>query len=111
MANKFVLPLIEHEILLGNISKLMVFKRYTNNSSIFHCNLNVFNLALPIQFIKFLFILFKYKPDIVFFHNSIQSTLPLILSKILKIKQRIYFNHGVTYLGYKGFFKTLIFKY
>ena len=34
MANKFVLPLIEHEILLGNVSKLIVYKKYTNNSSI-----------------------------------------------------------------------------
>ena len=67
----------------------------------------MYSVALPIQFIKFLFILFKYKPDIVFFHNSIQSTLPLILSKIFKIKQRIYFNHGVTYLGYKGFLRHL----
>ena len=107
MANKFVLPLIEHEILLGNVSKLIVYKKHTNNSSILHCNLNVFHLAIPIESIKFLFILFKYKPDIVFFHNSTQSTIPLILSKILKINKRIYFNHGVTFLGYNGIFKRL----
>ncbi len=107
MANKFVLPLIEHEILLGNVSKLMVFEKDTDNSSIFHCNLNIYNLAIPIQSIKFLFILFKYKPDIVYFHNSIQSTIPLILSKMFKIKKRIYFNHGITFLGYKGILKCL----
>ena len=43
MANKFVLPLPVAEILLGNVSKLIVYKKHTNNSSILHCNLNVFH--------------------------------------------------------------------
>ena len=67
MAIKFVMPLIKHEILLGNTSKLVVFNKKTNNNSILNCNLSLINLALPIQAIKFLFILFKYKPDIIFF--------------------------------------------
>ena len=110
MANKFVLPLIEHEVLLGNISKLLVFNKHSNNSSILHCDLNLLNLALPIQSIKFLFILYKYKPEIVFFHNSLQSTLPMILSKVFKINKRIYFNHGITFLGYEGILKYLFFS-
>ena len=109
MAHKFVLPLIEHEVLLGNTSKLLVFNKYSNKSSILHCDLNLFNLTLPIKSIKFLFILFKYKPEIVFFHNSLQSTLPMILSKVLKINKRIYFNHGITFLGYEGIFKQFFF--
>ena len=109
MARRFVIPLIEHETLLGNTSKLMVFNKNTNKSSILHCDLSLTNLALPFQAIKFLFILFKYKPTIVFFHNSLQSTLPMILAKTLKIKKRIYFNHGITFLGYKGVVKYLFF--
>ena len=86
----------------------MVFNKNTNKSSILHCDLSLTNLALPFQAIKFLFILFKYKPTIVF-HNSLQSTLPMILAKTLKIKKRIYFNHGITFLGYKGVVKYLFF--
>ena len=111
MAIKFVMPLIKHEILLGNTSKLVVFNKNTNNNLVLHCNLSLINLALPIQSIKFLFILFKYKPDIIFFHNSLQSTIPMILSKIFKINKRIYFNHGVTFLGYKGILKLIFFYF
>ena len=111
MAIKFVMPLINQEILLGNTSKLVVFNKQTDNKLVLHCNLNLINLALPIQSIKFLFILFKYKPDIIFFHNSLQSTFPMILSKIFKINKRIYFNHGVTFLGYKGILKLIFFYF
>ena len=35
----------------------------------------------------------------------------MILSKIFKINKRIYFNHGVTFLGYNGILKLIFFYF
>lgn len=57
---------------------------------------------LPFNFIILFFLIYRTKPDIIFAHNSTASILPLLVSKLLFVKKRIYFNHGVPYIAYKG---------
>ena len=102
MAKKFLYPLMKEENRLGYHTKLIVSKKYDSNSLVRKINLNILNVLLPFEILKFIFFIYKYKPDIVFFHNSIQSLLPIVFSRLIKIEKRIYFNHGVPYLGYKG---------
>jgi glycosyltransferase involved in cell wall biosynthesis len=64
---------------------------------------NIFN-----SFIKVMHILAKFKPDIVVSHNSRSSLIPLFASWLNSIPIRIYFNHGVPYIGYSGFLKFLL---
>ena len=109
MASKFVLPIMEEEQLLGYNPKLIVFKNDYKNKLSIHFDLRVNNLGLFIEAFKFLLFLRRHKPDIIICHNSLQATVPLLLSKILKIKTRVYFNHGITFLGYKGILKTLFY--
>jgi glycosyltransferase involved in cell wall biosynthesis len=60
------------------------------------------------SFIKVMHILEKFKPDIVISHNSRSSLMPLFASWLTSIPIRIYFNHGVPYIGYAGFFRFLL---
>ena len=65
---------------------------------------------LFISLIKVLHVLVKFKPDIVISHNSRSSLIPLFASWLISIPIRIYFNHGVPYIGYTGFLKFLLVK-
>ena len=109
MAYKFVFPLMEEENLLGHDTKLIVFKNNSKKMPNIHFDLSINNLGLLIEVAKFIFFIKKHKPDVVFCHNSIQATIPLLFSKILKCKKIIYFNHGITFLGYSGFLKILFY--
>jgi len=57
---------------------------------------------LPFAFIKIYYILLTFRPDIVVAHNSRSAALPLLASKLTFAQRRIYFNHGVPYIGYSG---------
>ena len=110
MAKIFVVPLIEKENLCGFKSHWIVFKSDVKNSKIKKINLFLFNIFLIKEIIRYIIYLKRYNPDIIISHNSLQSLIPLIFARLLKIKKIIYFNHGVTYLGYQGILKFL-FKY
>ena len=47
------------------------------------------------------------KPDIIICHNSLHSIIPLIISNLINIKRKVYFNHGVPFLGYKGILRYI----
>lgn len=108
MSERFILPLILAEKYMGYQSSIINFNNdeITQNENCFNLNFN--NLGLIFQSFKFMAFIKKLKPDIVFCHNSLQAIVPLILLKFLRIPNIIYFNHGVTFLGYKGI-KRLIF--
>jgi glycosyltransferase involved in cell wall biosynthesis len=54
--------------------------------------------------------LISIRPDIIIFHTSIDSFVPLMVSRVLiKNAKLVYFNHGVPFLGY-GFPLHSIFK-
>lgn len=109
MSTRFIFPLMIREKLLGYETKLIVFNNNINDKALVEINLNINNLGLPKGIINFIIFLKKQKPDIVFCHNSIQATIPLLILKILKFKTLIYFNHGLTYLGYKGVLKGIFY--
>ena len=44
----------------------------------------------------------RNKPDVLVAHFSRGAFLPLLAGWLLNIKYRIYFNHGLPYLGYNG---------
>lgn len=54
----------------------------------------------------------RVRPDVVVFHTSLDSFFPLMIVRVLlKNAKLIYFNHGVTFLGYRAllriFFKII----
>ena len=105
MANLFVRPLIEEErrcgfcsfgvCALGEADEF--FEVYSGA-----CLRSGSNLALVKDLPRFWRFMNKESPDIVVCHNSISALLPLVLGLFLGIKTRIYFNHGVPFLGYRG---------
>ncbi len=107
-AKKFVKPLIDAEQKQGYTSKLVC--ETSNGQSDF---LTMFSLTLnPVAFtyriFKLLILLKKTKPDIIFVHNSTSSFLPLLVSRLLYIKNIVYFNHGLPFLGYSGLLRFLL---
>ena len=51
----------------------------------------------------------KTKPSVVETHTSIGSLLPLIAAKVAGIERRIYHNHGIPFVGYKGILKWILY--
>ena len=51
----------------------------------------------------------KAKPSVVETHTSVGSVLPLIAAKIAGIERRIYHNHGIPFVGYKGILKWILY--
>jgi glycosyltransferase involved in cell wall biosynthesis len=60
------------------------------------------------SFNKILRTLTEFKPDIVISHNSRSSLVPLFVSWLKSIPKRIYFNHGVPYIGYTGIARFIL---
>lgn len=56
-----------------------------------------------IAFINILKLIYLTRPKVVVAHFTTGATLPLISAKLLCVKHRIYFNHGVSYQSYYGF--------
>lgn len=54
---------------------------------------NIINLAKRLK---------KVSPEAVHCHQSRASLVPLLSSRFAKVPVRIYHNHGIPYLGYKG---------
>ena len=109
MGNIFVKPLIDFEKSIGHESHLISFNRNLLNQNTFF-DLRLTSPRMFIDAFRFLVFLKKQKPDIIFCHNSTQAIIPLIISNIIKVKKIIYFNHGITYLGYAGLLKYLFFQ-
>ena len=109
MGNIFVQPLSDFEKSIGHESHLIFFNRDSPNKNIFF-DLRLSSPKMLIDAFRFLVFLKKQKPDIIFCHNSTQALIPLIISNIIKVKKIVYFNHGITYLGYSGLLKYLLFQ-
>ena len=109
MSNKFVIPLMETEKQLGYHSKLINFKNDKHTSKNKYIDLSITNLFLLIDIIKFIFYVRKNSPDLIFCHNSFQSILPITILRFIGFKKIIYFNHGVTFLGYHGIIRLFFY--
>jgi glycosyltransferase involved in cell wall biosynthesis len=103
-ASKFVTPLIEAENASG-FNSLMVnsINPASNSYSLIRYDLTAKNLILlPLSFFRILRLLSKTKPNSIIAHNTRSSLLPLFAARLARIKNIIYFNHGVPYIGHSG---------
>lgn len=109
-ANIFVKPLIDSERAAGFDSGIVISTDpFIIDSLEIPYDLNLKNLPrLPYSFFRIINILRKEKPDIIITHNSKSSPLILVCAWLINIPTRIYFNHGVPYLGYAGLFKFIL---
>ncbi|MBT8578581.1 glycosyltransferase family 4 protein [Polynucleobacter paneuropaeus] len=111
MAAIFVLPLLRLEQSEGYESKIITSSNSLKDfkSEEFPFDISFKNLfLLPFAFIKLCNYLAKYRPDMVICHNSKSSPLPLLCAFLMRIPVRIYFNHGIPYVGYRGPLKFLL---
>jgi glycosyltransferase involved in cell wall biosynthesis len=111
-AQSFVKPLMDAEIGAGYISSIVTSSNgVAIGATEIHYDLSIRNLFfLPCVLIQTYIILRRYAPDIVISHNSKSSFLVLACAWLARVPVRIYFNHGVSYLGYGGLIKfTLLF--
>jgi glycosyltransferase involved in cell wall biosynthesis len=110
-ANKFITPLRDSERRYG-YSSLMINSMYSEptdsqiNISFSKSNI----LKLPFNLIIFFLYLYRIRPDIVFVHNSTSAVLPLLICKLLRVKKRIYFNHGIPFIAYRGILKKILYN-
>jgi glycosyltransferase involved in cell wall biosynthesis len=111
-SKNFVTPLIIAEKTAGYNSYIVNSITCEKTQSI-KIKFNLFSadfLTIPIAIYQISKLINQLRPDIVICHNTISSTLPIILCKIFGVKRVVYFNHGVAFIGYKFLFK-LILKY
>lgn len=109
MANKFVLPLMDKEKDLGFISELFVSRNLADRSHVIPFDLGLnFLASCPMAFYRLLKVIHTFKPDVVIAHNARSALLPLLAATVLGVRSRIYFNHGVPYIGYRGVLRFLL---
>ena len=101
-AKKFVKPLNHAERKYGFLSNLATETNNGLNDYLIKFSITFNPVSLFFRFLKLLFFLYKKKPDIIIAHNSTSSILPLFVSRLLNVKNIIYFNHGLPYVGYVG---------
>ena len=110
MAKKFVFPLIELERSEGHSSSLI----YSADEGDMSCRRIAYDISSKNIFgwvaslFKLFFTIFHAKPDIVICHNSKAALFPLIITYILGVKRRVYFNHGVPFLAYNSLTRIIL---
>lgn len=109
-ASQFVDPLILAERSRGYASTIITS---TNSSGvdgkIIPYDLSLRNLAgLLLAFAKLCVLFAAQKPNLVVSHNTKSSSLPLLAAWLMGVKSRVYFNHGVPFVGYSGFLRGLL---
>ena len=109
-AQHFVWPLIHAEIGAGYSSSIVT----SANSDIVGATKIPYDfsfknlLLLPFAVFRVYSLLRKEAPDVVVSHNSKSSSLILASAWLAKIPVRIYFNHGVPFVGYRGFLRLIL---
>ena len=110
MAAHFVEPLIQAELKQEFQSKMVNSCHVANNRDRLICyDLIPENLwRLPLVFLKMCLYLRQEKPDLLVSHNAKSSLLPLLAAFICCMPRRVYFNHGVPYIGYRGVVRQIL---
>ncbi|EJG0324938.1 TPA: glycosyltransferase [Vibrio parahaemolyticus] len=109
-SKRFIEPLVKAELSRELDSKLIIDP--IGGDSRFLDELNVeysiakFDLTFnPFCFVfrllSLVFLISKLKPDVIVCHMTKGAFIPLLASRILGVKQRVYYNHGVPYPAYK----------
>jgi len=111
MAKKFIFPLMKSEYEAGHQSELIcsfVVSGIKNTYIPFALSLS--NLPrLPLALWRIWKYLKGICPDVVFIHNTTSSILPLLGAWLASVNVRVYFNHGVPYVGHKGITRLLLY--
>ena len=104
MANRFVEPLIEAEREAGYHSQLVTSDQLLDRDNIsIPFDLSVSNLVLlPAAIWRIWTYLKGVSPDLVICHNTKSALLPLLAAWLAGVNVRVYFNHGVPYVAYRG---------
>jgi len=110
MAAKFVAPLMAAELEAGHETLLVIsLHRSINEEKVIPYDLSAPNLlGLPMALWRICSLLRVVRPDVVFSHNTKSSLLPLLGSWLAGVKVRVYFNHGVPYVGYEGLLRWFL---
>jgi len=110
MASCFIDPLIEAERCHGHDSVLITSTRKSRISSeTLPYDISLRNLIkLPWAFLRICMLIKARRPDMVIAHNMKSSPLPLLAAMIMGIRMRIYFNHGVPFVGYTGMMRLFL---
>nr|WP_249417696.1 glycosyltransferase [Pusillimonas minor] len=110
MAAKFVDPLVDAERKFGFTARLITSIRSSKTSDqAIPYDLSLRNLLLlPVSFFRICGVILKYRPDILISHNTKSSILPLFAGWLLRVKSRVYYNHGVPYIGYQGVLRVIL---
>lgn len=75
---------------------------------ILNLRLRKFEWGLVSSYGKFVKLLKNDHYDVIVFHTTLDTTLPLMLAGLFSSAKKIYFNHGVPALGYNGIIKVLL---
>jgi glycosyltransferase involved in cell wall biosynthesis len=110
MAAQFVGPLIAAERDAGHLTQLVTsVSRRQQDGVVIPFDLSAANLlGLPVALWKIWSFLKRVRPDAVISHNTKSSPLPLWGAWLAGVRVRVYFNHGVPYLGYRGGLRWLL---
>jgi len=100
MAKRFVAPLIYEDHRRKDNSELITIDKTNSKVATTFFAHRIINYLVFIW--RLITIIFVTKPDIIVAHNSRSSILPLLIARIARIKVRIYFNHGVPHIAYRG---------
>ena len=120
-AQRFVVPVAECQVAEGNTVDIVSWANDYPESAAqagagqtpTHINLNLkvrsakfsvlFNLVVLVRLIR------SRKYRVVIFHTSVDSLLPLTLAAIFcPFALRVYFNHGVPFIGHGGFYGLVL---
>lgn len=125
-ALNFVKPICDEQLKLGfevtiittqayyspskdyNYSYLLKSKSGKLKIEFLNLRLRKLQLSLISSYVSFVKMLSYKDYDIIIFHTTLDSTFPLIFAKLFSKAKRIYFNHGVPSLGYKGLIKYVL---
>ena len=110
MASRFIDPLVTAERVHGIESTLItsIGRSGTSDGQVSY-DLSLRNLlGLPLTLLRICWIIGERRPDIVISHNTKSSLLPLLSAWLMGVKDRVYFNHGVPYVGYTGVLRWLL---
>jgi glycosyltransferase involved in cell wall biosynthesis len=109
-ASLFVDPLILAERRRGLSSAIVTSEHLTGlGGRVIPYVFNLRNfLRVPLAFVKICLFIAQRNPELVISHNAKSSMIPLLAASLMGVKHRVYFNHGVPFVGYKGVFHSLL---
>ena len=113
--NNFLYPLIKYQknksvsqevVLGGKDIDLSVFK--TKKGKGLHFGYKFGARSPFVSFLKIYRLISRKSPTTIVAHMTLYATYPLLISKLLRIENRIYMCHGLSFLGYKGFIRLAL---